>query len=844
MEEQPLSNIFSSTPKGAPNPFAIPNLAAQAHTPKLKIAEDKAPQLPPQHKTPAKEAQPRQIPASKVAVPASDSGYHGSQSQDAMDLDELAMETASAHDAGPKRTAAVKVTQALRLQDSPDMVQQPSHTQPTLEPSFHSAKEEQTETAKVSSPVLPTPVAPVLQLPRQQPPSPAALRSPPITRKPVPSPSPSPVKSSPVKTSPLKTSPAKPIKAAAAQQAAAPPTAARDATDGPQPDEVRSPSDKSSPIRPVVRKSSMNFASLPAREPLASHKSLGGLLSRTSHIDQTRMSYYSRHTGGKSLGNTRRESMDDDQDEMDIDDEPTIQNAAEVQKSLAAHNKTYTQRLQDQISMLGKSQSQAPRPSKSLAHASQTGTLQHPQQVQHIAHAPEPQPSPPPKKQQQQQQQHLEKKHSVPAPGAFPDDDGDDWIEPPAAFAIISPRPAMPKSHSADVMEQIVGKETVGGSEFILPKQRHHEVAPSSPRSPKRAAPAIPERTTSVHSHHKSASVPLLPQVDSDTVSLKKTISVSNPALSVVSEDHTGGSGTPSKSPSRTFRDSPLKQVKNKLSSILKTSKGLLASSAAISAEGKSSLLSPSTSRLALLSGPSVESLAQKSIYGATAEPLYPDLTAHAMVDAQSPSRPESPSRSPSRRTRASAEREKREQKTKDKEAKETQRLAEQISKLEKAREKEREKARVCSEEQEKLALEKQLAAKKERELPPQPQSPVREPVRATRSRPRKAKAQLEAEGRAAAALPDNDDLEMTDAPVNMPPPSLPRSAASAQGNRSVKRPLTPTKETAAKTKQAPTVIRVNTTSSQHSQFHPSNSVLAATLQDTLAPQPPHQLKS
>ncbi len=67
----------------------------------------------------------------------------------------------------------------------------------------------------------------------------------------------------------------------------------------------------------------------------------------------------------------------------------------------------------------------------------------------------------------------------------------------------------------------------------------------------------------------------------------------------------------------------PLKQVKNKLSSILKSSKGLLASSAAISAEGKSSLLSPSMTRLGLHLGPSVESFK-------TAEyVLYPDLSQH-----------------------------------------------------------------------------------------------------------------------------------------------------------------------------------------------------------------------
>lgn len=59
--------------------------------------------------------------------------------------------------------------------------------------------------------------------------------------------------------------------------------------DGPS-DEARSNSDGSSPIRPMVRKSSLNFASLPAREPLTGGKSLGGRTSRTSHLDLNRKS--------------------------------------------------------------------------------------------------------------------------------------------------------------------------------------------------------------------------------------------------------------------------------------------------------------------------------------------------------------------------------------------------------------------------------------------------------------------------------------------------------------------------------------------------------------------------
>ena len=138
------------------------------------------------------------------------------------------------------------------------------------------------------------------------------------------------------------------------------------------------------------------------------------------------------------------------------------------------------------------------------------------------------------------------------------------------------------------------------------------------------------------------------------------------------------------------------------------------------------------------------------------------------------------------------------------------------------------------------------MAAQKEQEKAA-PSSPAKEAPKPTRTSPRKAKAQLEAEAKAAAVAASestDNEVDMVDAPAAMPPPSVPRSATGTQGakGRELKRPMKPTKEPLNKPKQAPTLIRVNT-SSQHSGFHPSNSVLAATLQDTLSG-PQHQLKS
>ncbi|ORY65247.1 uncharacterized protein BCR38DRAFT_484690 [Pseudomassariella vexata] len=799
----PLSNIFSATPKGAPNPFAIPNLE-RSQTPKVQIAQDPEPQTSPVRTN--KPASPQ-----KNSIPVADSGYYGSQSQDVMDIDD---EAADLEDATQpfSPTRVMKGGHVAFNVSSPDQGVLESPAQPSSDPLIEAMGDDldtQYFTANVAR--LPSPTAKFAH----------------ESTTPAGSPGHEPESESPKKTSsPVKTSPDK----AMVEQPALLPNVERDAPEASLDETSRSQSDGSSPIRPIVRKSSLNFASLPAREPIT-HKSIGNRISRTSHLDQNRTSYYNRHTGGKSLGNAKHDVTDDENDEMDIDDDDNEDIAAVDTRdeaeadSAIAHNKTYTQRLQDQISKLGQSQPTTSRPSKSIVSSTlPTTATQAPQSPSKTQAVPSP------------------KTHTT--PGAFPEDedeDEDDWIEPLGppdnASALFSPRPNILKSHSTDVMEGVSGKDTVSEGDFAVAKTRERSGRSKSPqRSP------IPERTTNSKGHHKSASVPVLPRLDQisgDGASLQKSVSVSNPALATVSENETCVS--PLKSPSRTLRDSPLKQVKNKLSSILKTSKGLLASSAAISAEGKSSLLSPSTTRLGLNAAPSTVSLAQQ--FSQDDQPLYPDLSRH-VTDTQIVPSTTSPTRPEGRKTRASIEKEKAEEKRKEKEAKEARRMVEQMQKLEKAREQEREKARVFSKEQERIAaMEKQMALQKEQERrerekktaapPPTPT----QPPKPTRTSPRKVKAQLEEEGLAAAMVCEpkvDEDTEIIDAAAIMPPPSVPRSAAppSAAKGREIKRPMRPTKEPPSKAKQAPTVIRVN----MGSQYHPSNTALASNLQDTLGP--------
>ncbi|ROW09692.1 hypothetical protein VMCG_02211 [Cytospora schulzeri] len=757
----PLSDLFSATPKDAPNPFTTSS-SFHAKTPKFRIAEDEPIGLGSPASTNRNPVSAN--PTTRNLVPVADSGYYGSQSQDAdLEVDQL-ME-----DAQPIQPPdSESIPEPPERNDANPTKSRPVEEASSVTNNFEgisgSGKEEQRKTAKTASPeTVGVEEAEEEMIPAS---SPVNLLGPESPEK-------SPAKSLPPESPLVKShGPAtdekvedpveKPvIEAAAAEDLGA--------------DVTRSPSEGSSPIRPLVRKSSMNFASLPAREPLTSNKSLG------------------------------------------------------------ARIKTYTQRLQDQISMLGKSQPGGARLSKSIPNLA--GTRQsffntQPHTSQGTPQVAEESAQLPPR------EQPLAR-----TPGVFPQDDEDDWIAPPTKkeAAVQSPRPAVEKSYSADVMEGVHGKGSIGGADFDLPQHRTHgdlAVRSQSPRKPTITS----DMTSSGFGHAKSVSVPDVPHRDlldgaAGADKLRKVMSESYPT---VENSQVVATSERSKSPARSFRESPLKhsalkQVKNKFSSILKGSKGLLASSAALSAEGKASIVnSPSTVRLGKQLANSTESLQP----GKEVEPLYPDLTQHMSSDSQPGPTSSSPSRPNGRRTRASTERDRREQKLKEKEEKEAQHLAAQMGKLEKEREKEREKARAFSKEQERIATEKQLAAQKENDKAMRTPAP-KDTAKGSRTSPRKGKATQDAETKAAAASAEHgvpeQDVDMADAPASKPaPPSLPRpTPGQTLKSREVKRPMKPTREAVSKPRQAPTLIRVNT-SSQHTGFHPSNSVLAATLQDTL----------
>ena len=761
------------------------------------VAEDEpGPSEPPQVTT--------QIPQTVSQKPAAnflDSGYYGSQMPDATQptqLNEVIEDAISPR--GPTPPPKDNAIEAAPIHNAMDISEEAEERRST-EGSFKSAKEEQTlkltaenrpepenskthgELEEVPRPVLESHRANGVQKPespqKRSPEQPAAVGLPPKLPKMLQEPTP--------------------------------------AVEDVLMDDVRSPSEGSSPIRPIVRKSSLNFASLPAREPITTKKSIGNRVSRTSQLDQPRTSHYGRQTGGKSLGNSRQDgTQDENNDKMDadfLDEEGGERDDLDGDSKISRlHNKTSTQRLQDQISMLGKSQSNV-RPSKSMANtgavASQTGQPSQPSTANEVPQAKSPARSP--------QRQNR----SFVAPGAFPEDEDDSWIGPSTAAqaaesSVFSPRPQMMKYHSADVMEGIHATHSIGGSQFNIPKRGDEQ----RQRPPLREQPSIPERTTSTLGHIKSVSTSVLgsPKEAGESPGHKTAISVSNPNPSVMTEE--AESIRLSKSPSRSYRGSPLKAAKDKFSSILKTSRGLFASSAAVSAEAKTSALSPLSNRMGMNSVQSLEEALHS-------QPSYPNLNTIKHV-------PNSPGKASVRKTRASTGREERRKEEEAKEAKDSKEARKMAEQLEKARANVKEEAHVHHLEQERVAaMQREIVARKEHDKRAKA-SQVDVP-RATRSSPRKTKAQLEAEGVAASAASVDEllkDTEMSNTST-MPPPAVPRPKSQI-GRPAAKRPLKPAKEPLAKSKQPPTVIRVDTGSQRGHQYHPSNSTLAATLQESL----------
>ncbi|KAL4863639.1 hypothetical protein BDV12DRAFT_177259 [Aspergillus spectabilis] len=314
--------------------------------------------------------------------------------------------------------------------------------------------------------------------------------------------------------------------------------------------DIGSPSDGDSPARPPIRKSSLSFASLPAREPLTS-KSLGGSrLSRTSHIEPVKSTVPGSAYLGRQTGHRTTQAVEDS-DRMDVDEirEASNEVSDTDTKATKLHNKSSTQRLHEKICMLGKMQPS--RPTKSIpAVAGLSARVSYPEL--------------PAAKPEAKQEGTAKPREATPPSTTNVDDD---WIKP-----MSSPFQPVPKS-------QTISKYTVPPTSDA-PEEPSSLIKskPEEPRTIVRQASetARDKSTTPIFSspqrfgHQKSASV---------NIDAKMTT-------------------TPIGSPSR--QDGPLSASKSRLQSIVRSAKGLFTSSGGISAAARKEASSPEAPRAQL----------------------------------------------------------------------------------------------------------------------------------------------------------------------------------------------------------------------------------------------------
>ena len=533
-------------------------------------------------------------------------------------------------------------------------------------------------------------------------------------------------------------------------------------------DASNSTSQGSSPFEPLVRKSSLTFAALPAPEPWTNKKSLGARISRTSQLDQaknplSRSSYLGRITGGKSLGaskqleeNQGNTNLQDDEMDLDETSKPILvrEESDGDAKMARLHNKSSTQRLHERINMLGKSQ--PARPTKSIPAAAVGSNPAYPDlpSVELQARAPE------------QTLPSLPKSTAI----STPEEDEDDWIQPPTQAA-TKPRPQLPKSTTADVMENIRGKQHIGGGDF---EPGLYDGAAFADPSNSNTETAKSNLTTQILARSASAKVLGSPQKDlSTTYAQLSTIEQETDRA----EQQTS-TMTPSATPNTKRNvDGPISASKSKLQSIMKTARGLFTSSAGVSAQAKIEALSSPTTRSR---GKAQEIVAIGGSKGNN------EATVQANnVNPGTPKQPEG------RKTRSSTEKEEK-------------------MKQQEARVRELEQAQTSAASSTANTNPKLDAQPK----PSQPAKPTRQSPRRLQKQPDSNHTALESEGHLINAS------KLTSEPP-MPPPHAQTTQLHKQ--KESRRPVRPPKE--APSKPRPQTIRVGAPSQQPRPPLPNSSI-------------------
>ena len=543
-------------------------------------------------------------------------------------------------------------------------------------------------------------------------------------------------------------------------------------------EEPLTPSDGSSPEKPLIRKSSLNFASLPAREPLTGKKSLGpqssrpshfsGMTNRTSHIARS-LASSSQDSNVQVKQETKPKGSDtnlqsDDhhmKEHMDTDpeDPPT-----------KLHNKTSTQRLHDRITMLG--QSKEPRPSKSMAPKTSLAQPNYPRLPMNDVNG-----------------EHAVDVHSEDKTMA----DASTVFQEPSTAANESTRDET--RIAPDHIQKSIRQQKNTEKE-LPPRPMEIEGEDMSDHAEERiavaaaAAHASPERPGFYGDSSKASSFTALPSAvkyTSGPGSLPlKTVAVSNPEVQQQQIEQPRGevgdnakqqvtSTTPPISPKRHI-EGPLSASKAKLYSVLKSAKGIFASSASVSAQARLEMLTPPRQQQSGLKGNLATRANQADTSSSSPNANESKNYEEASIDRKQNNTTSNTLRAEPQYPSLSGKVE-REDRKKEKGAKEILRLD---NELEKARAKEREKATIAAHK-----TDKPLIAKMEN-----------------------VPALLSSEKDEYDMIVESNSRSMIDAPessgslAEMPPPTKPPTEA----RRPTKKP---SKDTLPRAKPAPVSIKV-----------------------------------
>lgn len=559
-------------------------------------------------------------------------------------------------------------------------------------------------------------------------------------------------------------------------------------------EDSRTQLEASSPVEPIVRKPSLSFTSIPAREPLPSKSSIGARISQSNNSEQpilraAGLTGVSKiRTTGNSLVGMQSEKPNNDKENdsyMNLADKLKSRQSFEETENdsmTQLHRKTSTQRLHDRISQLG--QSHPPRPTKSIppsAHQVSQTDRSGPSYVFNQALGP------------------AASNKTVGASSQQEFTDDENWISQNKAMLPAVRSSAIARKDPSQLYANKSGDQPINSmNNNIL--QLQDRVSSTDIQYP-----SLQTEATESAAPRKSASAPMVvsavsvtakphaitgndgPSTDTTTSSYKKAFSLQKqPTLPKNSQVSKGDA------------EGPLSASKAKLSSLLKSARGIFVSSAGVSAQAKMEAMSPSTMQLrSHASGPSIDAVIDGRL---TDKPVVQkDLgTANRKSDSKA--------QESTRRTRSSTEKEEKRRAREAEESNRTEDLADKACELvaEKA----------TAQKQKKAGIVAQKAREIEERRNPAPSVPkIATTLAHKASRKRKSTEE------------DNDVLKVNEPPAKFfaaessqhsgtdIESSQSQSQPSGLNAKDARRPPRPGKVVSSKAKPVPVAIKVGTAS-------------------------------